>query len=424
LHSIPSDGWFGRGEKCADDERIIPFKVNVSEQAIEDLKFRLKNARISYEPLEDSNDFSYGFNSKYLKHLANYWLNEYNWKYYEDIINSLPQFTTEIEGLKVHFIHAKPIRDNYEVVIPLLMVHGWPGNVFEFYKIIPMLLDPIQQIGSDINVTFEIIAPSIPGFGWSSAPMKKGFGPQAAVRIFHKLMIRLGFSRFLLQGGDWGRSITTDIAFYYPQSVIGLHLNMAISLTWKAFLYGTIGIIAPRLVYSSKTFHHQSTRTFFKDLLEESGYMHIQATKPDTAGAAVGDSPIGLAAYILEKFAYGTNTTYRSLPDGGLTEKFTLDELLTLVSIYWFNGNIANSMRFYKEYFRSSSSGFNRYISIPTGYAAFPEDMSKQPKELVRTMYNLTHYSEVESGGHFAAFEEPKILAADFIEFVKTIQLQ
>ncbi|VBB30849.1 unnamed protein product [Acanthocheilonema viteae] len=357
-----ADGWFGHGEKRTDDERIIPFKINVSMEAIQDLKSRLKNARISYEPLEDCNDFSYGFNGKYLKHVANYWLNKYNWKYHEGIINSLPQFVTEVEGLKIHFIHAKPVKDNYKVVIPLLILHGWPGNVFEFFKIIPILLDPVQQISSDINVAFEVIAPSIPGFGWSTAPMKKGFNPEVAARIFNKLMIRLGFS-----------------------SVIGLHLNMAIALTWKALLYSTIGIIAPRLVYSSKTFHQQVASAFIKDLLEETGYMHIQATKPDTVGAALSDSPIGLAAYILEKFSYGTNTTYRSFHDGGLT---------------------------------------NRYISSPTGYAVFPEDVIKQSEEAVRTMYNLTHYKEIERGGHFAALEEPKLLAADIIKFVKTIQLE
>ncbi|KAL3998370.1 Epoxide hydrolase N terminus family protein [Acanthocheilonema viteae] len=419
-----ADGWFGHGEKRTDDERIIPFKINVSMEAIQDLKSRLKNARISYEPLEDCNDFSYGFNGKYLKHVANYWLNKYNWKYHEGIINSLPQFVTEVEGLKIHFIHAKPVKDNYKVVIPLLILHGWPGNVFEFFKIIPILLDPVQQISSDINVAFEVIAPSIPGFGWSTAPMKKGFNPEVAARIFNKLMIRLGFSRYLLQGGDWGRSIASDIAFYYPKNVIGLHLNMAIALTWKALLYSTIGIIAPRLVYSSKTFHQQVASAFIKDLLEETGYMHIQATKPDTVGAALSDSPIGLAAYILEKFSYGTNTTYRSFHDGGLTKKFTLDELLTIVSIYWFNGNMVNAMRLYKEYFQNSSRNFNRYISSPTGYAVFPEDVIKQSEEAVRTMYNLTHYKEIERGGHFAALEEPKLLAADIIKFVKTIQLE
>uniref|UniRef100_A0A1I8F198 Epoxide hydrolase n=1 Tax=Wuchereria bancrofti TaxID=6293 RepID=A0A1I8F198_WUCBA len=351
--NIAVDGWFGRGKERKDDERIAPFKISVSEEAIQDLKFRLKNARINYEPLEDCNDFSYGFNSKYLKY--------------------------------IHFIHAKPIHNNYEVIVPLLILHGWPGNVFEFLKIIPLLVDPIQQIGSDISVTFEIIAPSIPGFGWSAAPMKKGFNTEVAARIFNKLMIRLGFSRYLLQGGDWGSNIATNIAFYYPENVIGLHLNMALVFNWKALLYAAFGIIAPRLAYSSQTFHQRATGALLKDMLEETGYMHIQATKPDTIGAALNDSPIGLAAYILEKFSYGTNTTYRSLHDGGLT---------------------------------------NRYISIPTGYAAFPEDLMKQPEELMRTMYNITNYTEIKAGGHFAAFEEPKLLASDIIRFVRTIQLE
>ncbi|EFO26793.1 hydrolase [Loa loa] len=377
-----------------------------------DLKFRLKNWRISYEPLEDCNDFSYGFNGKYLKYVANYWLNKYNWKYHEAIINILPQFITEIEGLKIHFIHAKPRYDNYEVILPLLILHGWPGNVFEFFKIIPVLLDPIQQIGSDINVAFEVIAPSIPGFGWSAAPMKKGFNPEAAARIFNKLMVRLGFSRYLLQGGDWGSNIATKIAFYYPENIIGLHLNLAMVFNWKALLYRTFGIIAPRLAYSSKLFHSKTTSAFFKEVLEETGYMHIQATKPDTIGVALNDSPIGLAAYILEKFSTGTNITYRSFHDGGLTKKFTLDELLTIVSIYWFNGNIINAIRFYKEAYQSPLRfhQVTQYITVPTGYAAFPEDGFVQPKEVMHIMYNLISYTEIKTGGHFAAFEDRNFL--------------
>ncbi|VDO27460.1 unnamed protein product [Onchocerca flexuosa] len=423
---IADDGWFGSGKKGTDDERIIPFKVSVSDEAINDLKYRLRNARINYESLEECNDFSYGFNGKYLKHLANYWLNKYNWKYHEDIINSLPQFITEIEGLKIHFIHAKP-REKYEVVVPLLIVHGWPGNVFEFHKIIPMLLDPVQQIGSDINVAFEVIAPSIPGFGWSGVPMKKGLSPKAAARIFNKLMVRLGFSRYLLQGGDFGSIIATNIAFYYPENIIGLHLNMVLIFNWKALLYRTVGTMVPKLVYSSKKFHQQdSTHAFFNEMLEETGYVHIQATKPDTVGAALTDSPVGLAAYILEKFSSWTNTTYRSLHDGGLTRKFTMDELLTIVSIYWFNGNIMNSLRFYKEHFKDPSRyhGFNLYINVPTGYASFPEDLIEQPEEIMRTMYNVTSYTEMKVGGHFAAFEEPKLLADDIIKFIKTIHLE
>ncbi|MCP9257973.1 Epoxide hydrolase 1 [Dirofilaria immitis] len=336
-----------------------------------DLKYRLKNARITYEPLEDCVDFSYGFNGKYLKYVISYWLDKYNWKYHEGIINTLPQFTTEIEGLKIHFIHVKPQPNNYKVIIPLLILHGWPGNVYEFIKIIPIFLDPVKQIGSDVNISFEVIAPSIPGFGWSSVPMKKGFNSKMAARIFNKLMLRLGFSRYLMQAGDFGSAIGTNIAFYYPQNVIGLHLNMAIIQTWKALLHQAFGIIVPELAYSSETFHQQSVKAFIIDLLEETGYMHIQATKPDTIGVALTDSPIGLAAYILEKFSSGTNIDYRSLHDGGLT---------------------------------------SRYINVPTGYAAFPEDLIKQSEEVMRTTYNITSYTEIESGGHFAALEEPKLL--------------
>uniref|UniRef100_A0A915Q4U7 Epoxide hydrolase n=1 Tax=Setaria digitata TaxID=48799 RepID=A0A915Q4U7_9BILA len=413
-HTLPSDGWFGSGEKRADDERILPFKVIVSEEALEASHF-------SYEPLEDRNDFSNGFNGEYLKHVASYWLKKYNWRYHEEIINTVPHFTTEIEGLKIHFIRAKPTQNSYQLVVPLLLLHGWPGNVFEFLKIIPKLIDPIQQIGSDINVAFEVIAPSIPGFGWSSAPMKTGFDQEAAARIFNKLMIRLGFSRYLLQGGDWGSAIATSIAFYYPENVIGLHLNMALIFTWKALLYEIFGAVVPRLAYSSETFHHQPAGAFLKDILEETGYMHIQATKPDTVGAALSDSPIGLAAYILEKFSSGTNTTYRSLHDGGLTRQFIVT---SRVIMFQFKKHLIGQAYLAMHLKLSISSLFcSPYITVPTGYAAFPEDLAKQPEEIMRIMYNLTSYTEIKAGGHFAAFEEPKLLASDIIKFVKTIEL-
>ncbi|VDN20830.1 unnamed protein product [Gongylonema pulchrum] len=359
--TIAADGWFGSGKKRDDDERIMPVLVNVSSQAIEvssfrsrsltlslsyfpDLKYRLRSARISYDPLEDEDNFQYGFNSKYLRELTNYWLNKYNWRYHEAIINtfstvkyarperSLPQGAY----FQVHFIHMKPARGTYKVVVPLLLVHGWPSNVFEFYKIIPMLVDPVKQLGSDVDLAFEVVAPSIPGFAWSSAPKKTGFNTEATARIFWKLMTRLGFSRFLLQGGDWGSPITTSIALYFPQQlahvfyasaskslsfllytklrmenllslnskvirfsilfvsrsfaqrVIGLHLNMAMAISWKAMLYQLVGLVLPKLAFSSETFHHFSPSTYFMDVLQETGYLHIQATKPDTVGMFLG----------------------------------------------------------------------------------------------------------------------------------------
>ncbi|VDN22561.1 unnamed protein product [Gongylonema pulchrum] len=229
------------------------------------------------------------------------------------------------QAIEVHFIHMKPAKGTYKVIVPLLLVHGWPSNVFEFYKIIPMLVDPVQQLGSDVDLAFEVVAPSIPGFAWSSAPKKTGFNTEATARIFWKLMTRLGFSRFLLQGGDWGSPITTSIALYFPQHVIGLHLNMATAISWKALLYQLVGLVLPKLAFSSETFHHFSPSTYFMDVLQETGYLHIQATKPDTVGMFLG--------YLnaLRPQLIPVSVTQKSLTD---YEKYTEDGFISASRFY------------------------------------------------------------------------------------------
>uniref|UniRef100_A0A1I7XI48 Microsomal epoxide hydrolase n=1 Tax=Heterorhabditis bacteriophora TaxID=37862 RepID=A0A1I7XI48_HETBA len=349
---LEENGWFGAGVPRNDNPSIIPFKVEVPETILMDLKNRLSNSRITHTFLEDSNDFWYGFNSKTLAEFKDYWLHEYNWRKQEAIINEFKHFKTEIEGLKVHFIRTIPDA-KYEKSLPLLIVHGWPGNVFEFYKLIPILTDPIA-FGFKSNIAFEVIAPSIPGYGWSEQPKKTGFSQVACARIFRKLMDRLGYEKFYLQGGDWGSLVSTNIARLFPDRVLGIHLNMISVMlgdTIKSSVLQVLGSVFPKLLFSSKAHENFSVMDKALILIKEGGYLHLQATKPDTVGTALNDSPLGLAAYILEKFSTWTNLNNRDLPDGGLTRKFTKEELLTIVMIYWINGNIVASQRFYKEAF-------------------------------------------------------------------------
>lgn len=425
---LEEDGWFGDGEKRLDSLSITPFKISVSEEILKDLKDRLEHARLPL-PLEDSNNFENGFNLVYLRKVLEHWKNSYDWRKWEIKLNQLPQFTTSIEGLKIHFIHVKPPDGKYKLTVPLLMSHGWPGNIFEFYKIIPMLTDPNANAKITSEFAFEVIAPSIPGYGWSSQPAKKGFDQWAAARIFRKLMLRLGHKKFYLQGGDWGSVITKNMAHYYPENVLGLHLNFLQVSPFSNLKAGVLTILG-LLLPPTCVFNHPGSFLYgfegLQDLLiKETGYFHIQATKPDTVGIGLTDSPVGLAAYILEKFSTGTARHYRSLPDGGLTEKFSMDELLTIVTIYWINGNIASSLRFYKEYFRSPhrAETDRAYLSVPTAFAAFPNELlyGGQPRELLETAVNLTRYTEMMRGGHFAAFEEPKLLARDVFEFVGSL---
>ncbi|XP_078129399.1 epoxide hydrolase 1 [Sander vitreus] len=424
VKSIPlGEGWWGAGEKpLSEDDTIYPFKVQTSDKEIEDIHERIDRTRFT-DPLEDS-CFQYGFNSTYLKKVVSYWRNEFDWKKQVAVLNKFQHFKTKIEGLDVHFIHVRPPHRENQKVLPLMLVHGWPGSFYEFYKILPLLTE--NQDG----VVFEVICPSIPGYGFSEAPHKQGFDSLAAARIFLTLMERLGFSKFYLQGGDWGSLITTNMAQMKPQCVKGLHLNMFMSTKgFKVMFSLMIGPYLPFLVGFSREDVRRLFPFFEKnvwDILRETGYMHIQATKPDTTGCGVNDSPVGLAAYLLEKFSSWTDLRNRDLVDGGLERKFSLDDLLTNVMIYWTTGSIVSSMRFYKENFKSNPD--NRVdaktgIFVPTGLAAFPRELMHCPKTWAQIRYrNIYSYTFMPRGGHFAAFEEPQLLANDIVQFVKKVE--
>lgn len=423
------DGWWGAGAvpDAPEDTTIHPFKVTTSDDELEDLYRRIDQTR-PVPSLEDS-QFNYGFNSQYLQKVVSYWRNDFDWRRQIDKLNQYPHFKTKIEGIDVHFLHVKPKKvPEGATPIPLIMVHGWPGSFYEFYGLIPLLTDP-----SDPNDhVFELVCPSIPGYGFSEAPHKKGFDSVCAARIFHKLMKRLGFQQYYAHGGDWGWLVTTNMAQLEPKTVKGLHLNFAppskpgLPITVSVMLgrhfpklFGFTDIDLERL--------YPSMDKLVVEPIKESGYMHIQATKPDTVGRGLNDSPVGLAAYILEKFSTWTSNDFRNLEDGGLTRKFSLDDLLTNVMIYWTSGCIISSMRFYKENF---SRGLDQphakiKVSVPTGYACFPNELMHTPKLWVKQKYpNLLTFTPMARGGHFAAMEEPRLMAEDIQNFTKTVEKQ
>ncbi|XP_010200160.2 epoxide hydrolase 1-like [Colius striatus] len=427
------DGWWGAGErplKGKEDESIRPFKIETSDKEIEDLHHRLDQARFT-PPLEGA-AFHYGFNSSYLQKVVAYWRNQFDWRKQVEILNKYPHFQTTIEGIDIHFIHVKPSYIPHgRAVQPLLMVHGWPGSFYEFYKIIPLLTEPAGHGLNEGDVVFEVICPSIPGYGFSEAPHKKGFDSIAAARIFHKLMNRLGFKEYYLQGGDWGSRITTNMAQMLPQSVKGLHLNLIFigSRALRRTISVMLGAYLPWLVGFTREDAQRMYPFMQKNiyyLLQESGYLHIQATKPDTAGCGLNDSPVGLAAYILEKFSTWTDKAFREKDDGGLESKYSLNELLTNVMIYWVTSSIVSSMRFYKENISKDPglTGQSRVaVYVPTGIAAFPQEIAHTPRAWAKGNFkNIITYSYMPRGGHFAAFEEPKLLAQDIVHFVRKVE--
>ncbi|XP_062980322.1 epoxide hydrolase 1-like [Elgaria multicarinata webbii] len=427
------DGWWGSGERSPrdkEDEGIRSFQVKTSENEIQDLYQRLDQTR--YTPPLEGAAFNYGFNSNYLQRVVSYWRNQFDWQKQVKILNQYPHYKTTIEGIEIHFIHVKPSHiPKGEAARPLLMVHGWPGSFYEFYKIIPLLTDPAGHGLSGEDVVFEIICPSIPGYGFSEAPHKQGFNSLAAARIFHKLMQRLGFQEYYLQGGDWGSLITTNMAQMLPKSVKGLHLNMVFQTNFglSVLVDLLLGAYVPWLVGFTR---EDSRRLFpyFKknvyDLLRESGYLHIQGTKPDTAGCGLNNSPVGLAAYILEKFSTWTDKAFLNKDNGGLERKYSLDDLLTNIMIYWVTSSIVSSMRFYKENFSQnpfSAPHARLGVYVPTGVAALPNEITHVPRSWAKKKFkNIVTYSYMPRGGHFAAFEEPALLAQDIRKFVRKVE--
>ncbi|NP_001121449.1 epoxide hydrolase 1 precursor [Xenopus tropicalis] len=425
------DGWWGPGVRPDNegDEEIHPFKIETTEEELKDLFDRIDHTRYS-EPLEGSR-FNYGFNSTPLRKVVAYWRNTFNWRKQLDILNKFPHFKTKIEGLDIHFIHVKPPHlPGGRTAIPIIMVHGWPGSFYEFYKIIPFLTDPGSH-GLDTQYIFEVICPSIPGYSFSEASHKQGCESVAVARIFYKLMRRLGFREFYAQGGDWGSLICTNLAQIAPNQVKGLHINMAAAFPTK--LPQILSVVLGQRFPGLFGLHDEDVRRifpFFKKVvshvIKESGYMHLQATKPDTAGCGLNNSPVGLAAYILEKFSTWTDPDFRDHEDGGLERKFSLDDLLTNIMIYWLSGSIVSSMRFYKEVV---GKGFGTakhdrvQVTVPTGVASFPNELVHCPPFWAKQKYvNIISFNYMPRGGHFAAFEEPELLAKDVQQFVGKVE--
>ncbi|XP_068198461.1 epoxide hydrolase 1 [Antennarius striatus] len=421
------DGWWGvdappDGE---EDGAIRPFKVTTSDEELEDLYRRIDQTR-PVPSLEDS-QFNYGFNSNYLKEVVTYWRNDFDWRRQVNKLNQYPHFKTNIEGIDIHYLHVKPKKvPDGTTAIPLIMVHGWPGSFYEFYGLIPLLTEP----SNPDDLVFEVVCPSIPGYGFSEAPHKKGFDSVCAARIFHKLMRRLGFQQFYAHGGDWGWLITTNMAQLEPKTVKGLHVNFAPPS--KPGLPVLLSVMLGRRFPKLFGFSDMDIQRLFPpleklgvEMIKETGYMHIQATKPDTVGRGLNDSPVGLAAYILEKFSTWTDQNFRNLEDGGLTRKFSLDDLLTNVMIYWTSGCIVPSMRFYKE---NLSRGLypphtKMQVYVPTGFACFPNELMHTPKLWVKQKYRkLLTFSAMARGGHFAAMEEPQLMAEDIQNFTKIVE--
>ena len=380
-------------------DAVIPFKIHVADSVLADLKQRLARTRLPGEIT--GSDWDYGTNLAYLKELVAYWQQKFDWRAAERRLNQFDQFTTTIDGLDIHFIHQRSKNPN---AMPIAITHGWPGSIVEFTKIIPLLTDPAAH-GGNASDAFHVVAISLPGFGFSGKPVERGYGPERMAGILAKLMARLGYTRYGLQGGDWGSSISRFAAINDASHVVGLHTNFCLAGPPPGAKDPNEGVTAAELERT------RARQTFFDT---ERGYFLEQSTKPQTIGYALDDSPAGLAAWIVEKFRSWSDV------NGNMEQKFTKDELLTNIMLYWVTQSGASSARIYYENQRAKPP--QGRVQVPTACAVFPKEISIAPRRWVEAQYNVTRWTEMPRGGHFAAMEEPTLLAEDIRAFFGTLR--
>ena len=360
---------------------ITTFRIDIPETELKDLRERLRLTRWP-EP-ETVHDWSQGVPLDYLRALCEYWRDGYDWRAAEARLNEFPQFRTEIDGVDIHFLH---VRSPHEDARPLIMTHGWPGSVVEFLKVIGPLTDPVAY-GGDAADAFHLVCPSLPGYGFSGKPARAGWGLGQIADAWDELMTRLGYHSYGAQGGDWGAGVTAAIGARHPGRVTGIHLNMVIVPPDPATM-------------DDLTEQEQSALAAMKYYRDwDSGYSKEQSTRPQTVGYGLVDSPVGLCAWIVEKFWSWTDC------DGDPANVLTRDEMLDDVMLYWLPGAGASSARLYWESFGKPSAGT---VNVPVGCSLFPKEIFRASRRWAEKQFpDLRYWNEPAKGGHFAAFEQP-----------------
>ena len=374
--------------------KIKEFTINISQDKLDDLSLRLQHTR--WPEKETPNDWSQGTPLSYMKEVCDYWLNEYDWKKEESALNEFPQFITEINGLDIHFIHLKSPHPDAK---PLIITHGWPGSITEFLKVIRPLADPTID-GGDPKDAFHVITPSLPGFGFSGKPKEPGFGVEKIASTFSELMQSLGYEKYFAQGGDWGSAVTTALGMQ-DVNCQAIHLNMAV-VTPDPETFDDLTEFEQAAIQSFQ---------FYQD--SDSGYSKQQSTRPQTLGYGLTDSPIGQAAWIIEKFYQWTDC------DGHPENVISRDELLTNIMMYWLTETAASSAKLYWESFGEFNGG---EVTTPTGVSIYPKEIFRASERWLKKRYtNLKYYNVLQEGGHFAAFEKPEIYINEIRTFFRNV---
>ena len=367
---------------------IKPFSIHVADSDLQDLDQRLALAR--FPEKETPDDWSQGVPLEYIREVVDYWLDDYDWRRAESRINAFDQFTAEIDGLDIHFLHVRSEEPN---ALPLVLTHGWPGSIVEFLKVIEPLTNPAAH-GGDSGDAFHVVCPALPGYGFSGKPAGTGWGVEKIASTWAVLMERLGYDRYVAQGGDWGSAVTTALGVADPKHCAAIHLNM-VSAFPDPDTMDNLTELEQGAIAALK--HYQDW---------DSGYSKQQSTRPQTLGYALVDSPVGQAAWILEKFWAWTDC------DGHPENVLSRDEMLDNIMLYWLTGSGASSARLYWESF--GSFGATKEITTPTGCSIFPKEIARCSRRWAEKRYtNIIHWNELDKGGHFAAFEQPELFVGE-----------
>ncbi|WP_157179852.1 epoxide hydrolase family protein [Rhizobium leguminosarum] len=388
-------------EKNAD-ERIRPFRIHVPQSQLDELRERIADTR--WPDKETVGDISQGIQLDRVQKLVRYWGTDYDWRKAEQELNALPEFITTIDGVDIQFIH---VRSRHPNALPVILTHGWPGSQFEFLKAIGPLTDPTAYGGRPEDA-FDVVIPSIPGYGFSGKPTELGWGPDRVAKAWDLLMKRLGYTNYVSQGGDHGSVISDALARQAPKGLIGIHLNMPATVPGDLMKGINAGDPPPASLSAPERDAYQSLSTFFG---RNAAYGGIMVTRPQTIGYSLADSPSGMAAWMYEKFDQWTDS------DGVPENVLSRDEMLNDITLYWFTNSGASSSRFYWENNNnnfSSDTQKTRDIKVPVAITAFPKEIYKAPESWSRQAYpSLVYYNQAAKGGHFAAWEQPQIFAEE-----------
>jgi epoxide hydrolase len=375
---------------------IRPFTIDVPQSVLDDLHARLERTRWP-EPLP-AGGWNAGVDIDYIRGLCDYWRTGYDWRAAEAALNRYPQFLCAVDGVDFHFWH---VRGQSPAPFPLLLVHGWPGSIFEFHHLIGPLTDPAAH-GGDPADAFDVVIPALPGYGFSGKPKEPGWGPSRTAAAFDRLMTaELGYDRYGTQGGDWGGIITARMGGLVPEHIAGIHLNFI------------LGGTPPEGEQSEQDRAVAAELAAFQ--ANETGYSSVHGTKPMSLGIAQSDSPAGIAAWIVEKFRTWSDC------DGDVERVYTRDQLLTNIMFYWAPNSIASAANMYYEARRDGSFRTGG-VRVPTAVASFPKEIYRVPRHWVEGRYNIQRWTDMPHGGHFAALEQPDLLLDDVRAFFRTLR--